>query len=336
MAIHTVLVVFAIVYAAVLVLRANGVAPLGSFLLAIGLALFPPVLNHLVAVSKDTWFAAILLVLFALTSSPRRTAYTSLRGALVALAFFIRPETVLLVPLFFWGEYVLAARRRAAMARYTAALLLTAAALGIFLAQVVKPEHHHAEGGIFLFDLAGISVRTHQLLLTPASFPANDLAMLERHYQPDSLMPIAWGQPDHEMVKFVVGNELIALRQHWLAAIVDNPLAYLRTRAGIVLPYLRGIRQYQKGIDSNTEIHMFWPEWNRRVNGYLSAAPAFLSSHWISILGPGVLLWVMFRLRRSVKHPEWEIYLFVSILYQLLLMPLIVLPDYRFGYCAVN
>ncbi len=58
-AVQTAIVVFIIVYAVVLTLRANGLSPLTALLAALGLSLFPPVLNQLVAVSKDTWMAAI-------------------------------------------------------------------------------------------------------------------------------------------------------------------------------------------------------------------------------------------------------------------------------------
>ncbi len=233
------------------------------------------------------------------------------------------------------GEYILAGRKLVDAARYTGALLLCAAVLGILVAEVVRPERRHAEAGIFLFDLAGISIRTNQLLLPPASFPANDLAVLQRHYWPDSLMPIAWGQPDNEMVKFVVGDDLAELRRVWVAAIVAHPLDYLDTRAAIVLAYLDGYWRFHPGIDPNAEIHLFWPDLNRMVNAYLEATPAFLSSHWLTLFGAMALLTLVVQFKLHLQRPEWKTYLVLTIVYQAILLPLIVVPDFRFGYGGV-
>ncbi len=332
---HTTLVVFVIVYSVVLTLRANGLSPFMTLLAALGLSLFPPVLNHLVAVSKDTWVAAIFLAIFAASSGPRRAELIYFRATLVALAPFIRPETILLVPVLIWGEYILAGRKLVDAARYSCALLLSAAVLGLLVAEVVRPERRHAEAGIFLFDLAGISIRTNQLLLTPASFPANDLAVLRRHYWPDSLMPIAWGQPDTEMVKFVVGDDLAELRRDWVTAIVTHPLHYLATRAEVVHAYLGGHWRFHPGIDPNSEIHLFWPGLNRMVDVYLESAPWFLSSHWLTLLGAMTLLTLVVQFKLHLQRPEWMVYLVVAIAYQLILLPLIVVPDFRFGYGGV-
>lgn len=332
---HTTLIVFAIVYAVVLTLRANGLSSRAALLAAFGFAAFPPVLNHLAAVSKDTWVAALFVATFAMSSSAAPARFVHARAALIALAPSIRPETVLLLPLFIWGEYVLAGRKLLPAARFAGVLLVIAAALGLFVAKVVKPEARHAEGGIFLFDLAGISIRTGQLLLTPASFPANDLAVLQRHYWSDSLSPIAWATPESEMVRFVVGDDLAELRRRWVSAVVTHPLAYLDTRSVIVRRYLRGHWTYHPGIDSNPRIHLFWPKLNGMVNAYLGAAPQWLSSHWLPMIGAVVLLAVVVRLKLHRRRPEWLVYLVVAIAYQLMLLPLIVVPDYRFGYASV-
>lgn len=334
-AVQTTLVAFAIVYAVVLTLRANGLSSSRALLAALGFALFPPVLNHLVAVSKDTWVAAIFVALFAMSSAPSRVKLIDIRAALVAIAPSIRPETVLLMPVFIWGEYVLAGRKRQNAIRYAGVLLIVAAALSLLVAKAVEPEARHAEGGIFLFDLAGISIRTNQLLLTPASFPANDLAVLRRHYWPDSLAPIAWGEPASEMVRFVVGEDLVELRRRWVGAIIAQPLAYIDTRAGVVLSYLGGHWRFHPGIDLNAQIHLFWPGLNEMINAYLDAAPRWLSSHWLTLCGSLILLAIIVRLKLHLQRPEWMVYLVLGIAYQLVLLPLIVVPDYRFAYASV-
>lgn len=334
-AVQTTLTAFVIVYAVVLTLRANGLLPLTALVAAVCFALFPPVLNYLAAVSKDTWVAAILLAIFAMSSGPRRGTLIYARAALVAVAPFIRPETILLVPIFLWGEYVLAGRKLANAVRYSGVLILAAAALGILVAGVVKPERRHPESTLFLFDLAGISIRTDQLLLTPASFPANDLAVLRRHYSPDNVIPIAWGQPDSEMVRLVVGDNLAELRRRWVSAIIAHPLDYLSTRAGVVRSYLHGYWRFHPGIDPNAEIRLFWPNLNRMVDVYLEAAPNWLSSHWLAMIGSSGLLAIIVALDLHLRRPEWMTYLVVAIVYQLLLLPLIASPDYRYGYGSV-
>lgn len=334
-AVQTTLIVFAIVYAVVLTCRANGLSSSRALVAAFGFALLPPVLNHLVAVSKDTWVAAIFVAVLAMSSGPWRARLIDVRAALVALAPSIRPETVLLMPVFIWGEYVLAGRKRLDAIRYAGVLLMVAAAVGLLVAKVVKPEARHAEGGIFLFDLAGISIRTNQLLLTPASFPANDLAVLRRHYWPDSLSPIAWSEPPSEMVRFVVGDDLVQLRRRWVGAIIAHPLAYIDTRAGTVLSYLNGHWRFHPGIDLNAHIHLFWPGPNEMINAYLEAVPRWLSSHWLILFGSLILLEIIVRLKLQLRRPEWMVYLVLGITYQLVLLPLIVVPDYRFAYASV-
>lgn len=334
-AVHTTLVVFAILYSVVFAFRANGATARTALLAAFGFALFPPVLGYLVAVSKDTWTAALFVAAFATSSAADPARLALARAGLFALMPWIRYETILLLPLFIWGEYVLAGRRLAHTARFAGMLLVLTVALGLFVAKVVKPEARHPESTLFLFDLAGISIRSNQLLLTPASFPANDLAVLRRHYWSDNVTPIVWGKPESEMVRLVVGDELAELRRRWVSAIVTHPLEYFDTRGTIIVSYLRGHWPFHPGIDTNAEIHLFWPRLNQMVNAYLYAAPQWLFGHWLSLVGPFVLLVVVVRQKLHLRRPEWMIYLILAIAYQLILLPLIAASDYRYGYATV-
>lgn len=334
-AVHTTLVVFAILYSVVFALRANGVTPRATLAAAFAFALFPPVLGYLAAVSKDTWIAALFVAAFAMSSAAAPARLAPARAGLIALAPWIRYETILLLPLFIWGEYILAGRRLAHATRFAGMLLVIAVALGFFIAKVVKPEVRHPESVIFLFDLGGISIRTNQLLLTPASFPANDLAVLRRHYVTDNVIPIAWGRPESEMVRFVVGDDLAELRSRWVSAVVTHPLEYLDTRGGVILKYLHGYWPFHPGIDSNAEIHLFWPGLNQMVNAYLYVTPQWLFGHWLPLIGPFVLLAAVMRLKLHRRRPEWMIYLILATVYQLIMFLLLTAPDYRYGYASV-
>ena len=332
---YTTLVVFAIVYSAVFALRANGVSSRVALLAAFAFALFPPILGYLVAVSKDTWVAALMVATFAMSSMAPAGTLAYARAGLIALMPSMRPETFLLLPLFIWGEYILAGRRLGHTLRFAGVLLVAVAALGFFVAKVVKPESRHPESVIFLFDLAGISIRTNQLLLTPASFPAGDLAVLKRHYWDDNVIPIVWGKPESEMTRLVVGNDLADLRRHWATAIVAHPHEYLDTRWKVVLKYLLGFAAFHPEIDPNLEIQHFWPGSNGIVNAYLLLAPQWLVSHWLPMIGSIVLLLLVVQCRMYLRRPEWMIYLVLAIAYQIILLPLITAPDYRYGYASV-
>lgn len=333
-AVETILVAFCMVYAVVAVLRANGVAPLRAVIAAAAFALFPPVFGYLGAVSKDTWLAAILLAMFALASASKGEVAASIRGLLAGLAPFIRPEAILLAPVWVWSEYALAPRKGVRLAVALGAGAVVALALTWLVEEVVKPDRRQPESAIFLFDLAGISVRTGELLLTPASFPAQDLDVLRRHYWPTTIAPIAWAEPDSEMIRFVRGDDLPELRRRWIGAILAHPLAYLETRAGVLALYLRGYWGFHPRIDANQEIHLFWPRLHEVANAYLWAAPPVLFAHWLPLVGAPLLLLALWRFRLGEGRREWRLYLIFAIAYQLLLLPLINAAEFRYGYAS--
>lgn len=333
-ALETILVAFCTVYAVVAVLRANGAAPLRALIAAAAFALFPPVFGYLTAVSKDTWLAAILVAMFALASTSKGEVAASIRGLFAGLAPFIRPETILLAPVWVWSEYALAPRKGVRFTVALGACAFAALALTWLVNEVVKPDRRQPESAIFLFDLAGISVRTGELLLTPASFPAQDLDVLRRHYWPATIAPIAWDKPHSEMIRFVRGDDLAEVRRRWIGAILAHPLAYLETRAGVIAPYLRGHWGFHPRIDANDEIHLFWPRLHEFVNAYLWAAPPVLFARWITLLGVPLLLVLIWRLKLGQGRDEWTHYLILAIIYQLILLPLINGADYRYGYAS--
>lgn len=324
-----ILVSFAILFASAGLGRWPAVAA------AAALAALPPVLGYLAAVSKDTWFAAIVLAMLVL-SAVGRPGRLWARAALAGLGVVMRPEVVLLIPVFALAEtYIFSGswRRGAGFAAIAAAVV---ALNFLFVYQVAKAERLYPQSVIFLFDLAGISIKTDTLLLPPAAFPAQDLEVLKRHFWFDSVAPMIWGEPKEEMLGRVRGDDVSDLQRRWIAAIIAHPREYLSTRAGVIGTFLKGIWQYHPGIDPNPNISLYWPPWNDAVNAYVAAAPKRLMSHSLPMAGAAVLaLWLALRRRATRWDRAVLAYLAIGLVYQLMLLVLMVAPDFRFGYGGV-
>lgn len=334
LAVQTVLVAIAMVACVALLIKAAG--PKGPVLVGLTAAFsaFPSIYGYLVAVSKDTWVALVFLALFVLWCLPRHRGLVVARGILVALATILRPETALLVPAFVLVEYLLSGRRKG-----PAAVLLVVA-LGVmvghnqFIYRGLGTKHHHPEVVIYLFDLASISLRTGEMLLTPAAFPAQSLEVLEKHYYPEQFGTLAWEEPKEEMVVFVRGKDLEELRARWIGAILAHPGPYLQSRAQMIRGYFRGRGLFEPGITPNEHVSLFFPGANEIANSYLKSWPRLVISHWLPFYGTLVLfalLWWLDDKRQAVDRAM----LAVGFVYHALFLVLTVSADFRFAYASV-
>ncbi len=334
LAVQTILVAVAMVACVAWLIKAAG--PKGLLLVALTAAfsLFPSIYGYLVAVSKDTWVALAFLALFVLWSLPRHRGLVVAKGILVALATVLRPETMLLVPAFVLVEYVLSGRRKG-----PAALVLVVA-LGVMVAQNqfvyrgLGTKHHHPEVVIYLFDLAGISLRTGEMLLTPAAFPAQSLEVLEKHYFPEQFGTLAWEEPKEEMVVFVLGKDLEELRARWIRAIVEHPGPYLQSRVKMIRGYFKGRGLFEPGITPNEHVSLFFPDANEIANSYLKSWPRIVISHWLPFFGTLVLLALLWWLDDRRQAADRAM-LAVGFVYHALFLVLTVSADFRFAYASV-
>ena len=332
---ETVLVTFAMLASVAILFRRSGLGERGAAAAAGLFGAFPPVYGHLAAVGKDTWAAAILLLLLVLSVLRQRRWFVALRGGLFALAVIIRPEMILLAPVFLGAEYLLFGRRGRQVLAFAVVVAGLLVANNQFVYKVLEAERRNPESVIFLFDLAGLSMRSGEMLLTPAAFPAQDLAVLQKHYSRDNIIPMLWGAPIEEMLVQVRGDDLRALQKRWIATILDRPGDYLAVRYGVIGPYLKGFRPYHPGIDRSGLIALYFDAANDAVNSVLDRVPQFLFSHWLPLIGSFLLVFALWRLDAARSQPVLFAYAAIGLAYQVLLLPLIVVANFRFAYGGV-
>lgn len=334
-AIETVLVAFAMLASFAILFRRAGLGDRGAVVAAALLGFFPPIYSYLAAVAKDTWAAAILLLLLVLSVIRQRDWSVGLRAALVALAIVIRPEMLLLVPLFLAAEYFLFGRRGRQPLLFAGFLAVLLVAHNQFIYRVLPTERTNPESVIFLFDLAGMSMRSGEMLLTPAAFPPQDMAVLEKHYVRDHIAPLLWAKPKEEMLVQVRGDDLRDLRSRWIGSIMAHPGDYIAVRLGVIRSYFRGHWRYHPGIDKNPVIGLNFEGLNGAVNAVLDRVPRFLFSHWLPLWGNFLLVGTLLWLGEQRRRPAIFSYAGIGLAYQLILLPLIVAPEFRFGYGGV-
>ncbi|MEZ5840207.1 MAG: hypothetical protein R3D02_07190 [Hyphomicrobiales bacterium] len=332
---ETVIVVVAFVWAFLMIFRAAGLSRGRAGVAAAALALFPPVHGYLTGVSKDSWTAAVLVLLFGLAVVGGGRGAFVVRALLAGLAVVIRPETVLLLPLLAFGDAFIRRAGVAAMAAFLAIGLVVPALNGVFVDRVARAEKTGPDSIIYLFDLVGLSLKRQEMLLPPAAFPAQDLQVLERHFHPSSVNTLVWGVPKEEMAVFVTGEDLADLRRRWIAAILANPLDYLEVRWPVIKAYLRGEWRYHPGIDPHPDIRSYFPAGVEAMNAVMDASPRLLASHIVPMTGAFVLLIALHFGARDRLDRALAVFLGVGLCYQGLFLILIPAPDYRFGYAGV-
>jgi hypothetical protein len=210
--------------------------------LAIGLS--PPLLAQAASIWKDLLMAGPLLLAWALLllASRRWLAWPlALALPLLLFASAVRHNTSpALLPLAVWWALLGRARwcpERGRLLGWGAGLALwaviTAAGFGITRGLTDHKTHLHQH--LFLFDLAGVSVRTDELLL-----PRYELAWhnapqtveeLAQVYDPTSSIPLTQRPPhDPRLRPTADPAELAELSALWRYAIRRHPGAYLHHR----------------------------------------------------------------------------------------------------------
>ncbi|HZX53908.1 MAG TPA: hypothetical protein VFE86_04470, partial [Ilumatobacteraceae bacterium] len=228
--------------------------------------LWPMSLEVLTTITKDDWFAGFFLAGAAVSALAVRTrgrartvAFVSI-GALWWLAVAARHNAVvpIVMALIFGWPIVAADGRRRWLSRHGIKRigLSLAIAVGTLLTQhvyvsaVVRPQHTHPEQVGYQFDLAALSLRTHQMLLPASSLrPGADLAAIRRHWAEADSDPL-WFSQDSPVVFFVAPEDVDELRTAWINAVEHHPVEYVEHRLSYTLSLL--------GVTHRT-VRIFWP-----------------------------------------------------------------------------
>jgi hypothetical protein len=238
----------------------------------LGTGFVPPAIVILGHLWTDASLIAALSLAFGLTVAGlvRRQRW-SLALALPAILYAgaVRHNSLLaIVPLAaLWAHAWLQAGERgraAAPARRTklagVALLVVFASFagGRLLDQALVRERVSTWALLVLWDLAGMSLQSQQLLIPEvARTPETNLLNLRDRFSPFACVPLFTGpgrvRHGLEGEQFDAG-ELAVLRRAWLQAIVAHPGSYLRHRMAVAKRLFGSYRGHAEGL-------FFVPEW---------------------------------------------------------------------------
>lgn len=211
--------------------------------------LFPATLGWMGHVGKDQWFAAATLSAIALLGRAGRSTRPRDRRLLVAVALLAcwaavaaRPNgivpiaavLVVTLPVTLWADRPrvvrLAVRLGVAVAAVLVILLTTAAWERV----LVDPKPGYPMQVAYLYDLAGISVRTDEQLLPDVALERPiTVEELDELFDPGATNSFYFGETSP--VRFGPGvyseDEMAELSRAWREAVTSHPGAYLATRA---------------------------------------------------------------------------------------------------------
>lgn len=217
-----------------------------ALIAAVVVLVFPPVLSFSIVIGTDSWFAGSILCAFGFASRSARTqgsARSVSAGLAVVFGFLAqaaRPTAlpavlallsaialVMLGPAFAGWRRVLAVIAIGSLGT----ILVFAAVVGgqrfVLHASVTHPEQTTYE-----YDLVGLSIREHHVLLPPDIYPRQDLVYLQRLGTTGGfvdLNPLLWG--GYAVIPPIVeGAKFDDLQQAWLKAVREHPDDYLRHR----------------------------------------------------------------------------------------------------------
>ena len=214
--------------------------------LASAVALWPSVYGMLGYLSRDTWFAALLVLTFGLVARATQREGRD-RRAWIALAlvaawltlaarqnaatgvFLALAVLVALLPLA-WLHRGGRVRRTvvalAAGAALTVAMMVTQVAAGAALSvDDVAPEQI-----VYIYDLGALSVRDQANRFPPSVVEDRSAEAVTTRWNPDSVVQLVWapGAPVAETP--LSPEQLAALSDRWRDEITGEPLEYLDVR----------------------------------------------------------------------------------------------------------
>ena len=275
----------------------------------------PMVLGYVTYFGRDQWFTASMLASFALVLAISRLEPDRKRltlSLLLFVALWITLATrqnaapVVGVALIGWVTWCGPWRRlgrfdrvsgtlgRSVTARFIRLGAATALLAGLIAAQSLvrsagSVESTHPEQQLYLFDLAALSLRENQLYLDQDFFPAQDVEVLRRSFNPYNASSIVFsvnGAPP--LTPPVPADRIAELRSDWLAAIREHPSGYLAFRFEMLRTQVAWENKadwvYHPQIDANPwGYHFVNPDLQQPMDGYLRlfAANDYLQGGWI-------------------------------------------------------
>lgn len=311
------------------------------------LLITPTVLGWLGTHSKDVWAAVGFLAVLLLTAHYQKTSriyWLVLQVIVAILSCLVRPELIVIYSLFFILQ-IWANDNHSLKYRFVCCAILICTMLsGIKLATAIidkqfKVAHIYIAQQLYAFDLASLSIKTNQLLLPSMTFPAQNLDILKKHYNPTNIVPLCFGKPDNEMLKASFNkSEVTKLRNLWLQNVVKYLPDYLAARAHIFSSYLQGYVWFSEGIEPNNfGIQLINPTLHTAMLNYLNIFDhTIITSHYFYLIGE-ILLILAANAYISEKPTRRLIIatLLTCIAYQLLFFIITVSPDFRYAYTSV-
>ena len=208
--------------------------------------LFPATVGWMGHVGKDEWFAAAFLLgtaLLARAGTERRVRLRRalLLGVMICFWFAIAARKNALLPvgaalLVAWpvpGSLFGRLQERPLVRRLLAAggvLVLLAGSVSMFTSAIVRPRALHPEQQAFLFDLTGIAIAQQQTLFPPGVFPdGTTLSGIEQSFDPKAGDAFFFS-PGAPANPFMPAEQVSAVKEKWLEAVLNHPDDYLRTR----------------------------------------------------------------------------------------------------------
>jgi hypothetical protein len=319
-------------------------APPQAWRVLVLLGFWPPLFGMVGTIWKDVQMALAFTLAAGLMLAARRRPLW-LAAALVAIAYgtAMRHNGLLAaLPLAAWAAWALtAALADRRILRVLASGLVVAFTLGAPLAanRVLTAHDSHVDQLLYAYDLAGISVRAGAQLVPPAihAKPVT-LEALRAAYDPnyvDPLYPTTLAFTDDAAT-------VRALRQAWLQAIAQHPIAYVAHRAD-VLSHALGLRPavwfaYHRGVVPNDlGVPAGEATWNSPLYGLfwvLKWTPLYRPGLYLALLVAG--LWVVWRQRHRRRFAGWAIAVGLSgLLYALPNGVIAIAADLRYHLWAL-
>jgi len=292
-----VLQIAAFLSAAYLVARV-GFGRLGAAIVAIAVALSPPVFGNLALVGRDVWFLDFLLLAFGCLAYAVR-APARRRPALIAavvfavLCLFARQNAAAAIIVFAVALAAILLSGRLERGRVLRVVAVAGAAVvGVVAAlafqlgstKAVGADARHPEQYVYLYDLAGLSVREGESHFPRDVYPSGDVTTLAAQSSLDTIIPLAFGsgaavpmpRPD---------DQVSEMRDAWLDEVESEPREYLEWRwdafekqIGVTGP---GVWIFHPGIDPNEDgYHIAIPALNDVAVEYQELfADQYLNGH---------------------------------------------------------
>jgi len=287
-----------------------------SSLLASAFALWPAVYGMLGYLSRDTWFAALLVLTFGAVvratqrGDRERTVWIVVAVVAAWLTLAARQNAAPAIVLGLAVLVALSFRRRRMVVGLVGGALATVVLMAtqMMLSQILTVRDVAPEQVTYVYDLGALSVRDRENHFPPAVVRDRSAEAVTARWNPDSVVGLMWTSDAPIQPTPLSGAKLDALGEAWREEVADEPLEYLDVRWDLLMRNL-GIAAptqwvYHPGIDANDWGYQpTFASANATAKDYVEAFAingerldgGILHRTWIYLLlatvGGGLLLW---------------------------------------------